>query len=74
MRRTASSPRAGVVVAGRYERDPARRAVAAFAERAGYPLLADPLSGARHGPAAIARYDLLLRDADAWRQARARIW
>jgi 2-succinyl-5-enolpyruvyl-6-hydroxy-3-cyclohexene-1-carboxylate synthase len=36
--------------------------LARFAERAGYPLLADPLSGARHGPAAIARYDLLLRD------------
>src|SRR5207302_3418867 len=28
----------------------------------GYPLLADPLSGARHGPAAIAHYDALLRD------------
>src|SRR5204863_7941096 len=37
-------------------------AAARFAERAGYPLLADPLSGARHGPAVIARYDLLLRD------------
>ena len=33
-----------------------------FAARAGYPLLADPLSGARRGPAAIAHYDLLLRD------------
>ena len=28
------------------------------------PLLADPLSGARHGPAAIAHYDLLLRDPE----------
>ena len=28
----------------------------------GYPLLADPLSGARRGPATIARYDVLLRD------------
>jgi 2-succinyl-5-enolpyruvyl-6-hydroxy-3-cyclohexene-1-carboxylate synthase len=36
--------------------------VARFAERLGYPLLADPLSGARHSEAAIARYDLLLRD------------
>ena len=30
---------------------------------AGYPLLADPLSGARRGRAAIAHYDALLRDA-----------
>jgi 2-succinyl-5-enolpyruvyl-6-hydroxy-3-cyclohexene-1-carboxylate synthase len=36
--------------------------VAQFAERVGYPLLADPLSGSRHSKAAIARYDLLLRD------------
>jgi 2-succinyl-5-enolpyruvyl-6-hydroxy-3-cyclohexene-1-carboxylate synthase len=56
-------PPRGIVVAGRDERD--RRlggAVARFAERAGYPLLADPLSGARHGPAAIAHYDVILRD------------
>ncbi len=59
---TLAPPR-GVVVAGRYERDREfGHAAARFAERAGYPLLADPLSGARHGPAAIARYDLLLRD------------
>jgi 2-succinyl-5-enolpyruvyl-6-hydroxy-3-cyclohexene-1-carboxylate synthase len=52
-----------VVVAGRHERDrELGAAVAEFAERAGYALLADPLSGARHGPAAIAHYDLLLRD------------
>ncbi|HUO73651.1 MAG TPA: 2-succinyl-5-enolpyruvyl-6-hydroxy-3-cyclohexene-1-carboxylic-acid synthase [Solirubrobacteraceae bacterium] len=56
-------PPRGVVVAGRYERGRAfGHAVSRFAQRAGYPLLADPLSGARHGPAAIARYDLLLRD------------
>ena len=56
-------PRHGVVVAGRHERDRALGAtVAEFAERTGYPLLADPLSGARHGPAAIAHYDLILRD------------
>ena len=56
-------PARGVVVAGRHERDRWLGAAAArFAERAGYPLLADPLSGARHGPAAIAHYDLILRD------------
>jgi len=36
--------------------------LASFAARAGVPLLADPLSGARRGPAAIAHYDLFLRD------------
>ena len=52
-----------MVVAGRSERGvDLGMAVARFAERAGYPLLADPLSGARQGPAAIATYDLLLRD------------
>src|SRR5437763_14710506 len=41
-------PARGVVVAGRYERDrDLGYAVARFAERVGYPLLADPLSGAR---------------------------
>ena len=53
----------GVVVAGRDERGPElAAALRAFAEAAGYPLLADPLSGARGGPAAVATYDLLLRD------------
>ncbi len=37
--------------------------LAAFAARARVPLLADPLSGARSGPAAIAHFDLILRDA-----------
>jgi 2-succinyl-5-enolpyruvyl-6-hydroxy-3-cyclohexene-1-carboxylate synthase len=56
-------PTRGVVVAGRDERPRDLGAAAAcFAELAGYPLLADPLSGARHGPAAVAHYDLLLRD------------
>jgi 2-succinyl-5-enolpyruvyl-6-hydroxy-3-cyclohexene-1-carboxylate synthase len=56
-------PPRGVVVAGRDERDAGVSAAATrFAERAGYPLLADPLSGARRGPAVIATYDLLLRD------------
>lgn len=52
----------GVVVAGRDERGRrGGRAAAAFAAAIGWPLLADPLSGARTGAAAIAHWDLLLR-------------
>jgi 2-succinyl-5-enolpyruvyl-6-hydroxy-3-cyclohexene-1-carboxylate synthase len=52
-----------VIVAGRDERDPAAAAkLADLAARARVPLLADPLSGARRGPAAVAHYDLLLRE------------
>jgi 2-succinyl-5-enolpyruvyl-6-hydroxy-3-cyclohexene-1-carboxylate synthase len=53
----------GVVVAGRAEREqPAlAEAVARFSGAAGWPLLADPLSWARRGNAAIAHYDALLR-------------
>jgi 2-succinyl-5-enolpyruvyl-6-hydroxy-3-cyclohexene-1-carboxylate synthase len=65
--------RRGVVVAGRDERGgphptPATEtrslgeAAAAFGAAAGWPVLADPLSGARRGGAALAHYDLLLRD------------
>jgi len=57
-----SGRRRGVVVAGRAERDPALgAAIAGFADRARMPLLADPLSGARRGPAAVAHYDAFLR-------------
>jgi 2-succinyl-5-enolpyruvyl-6-hydroxy-3-cyclohexene-1-carboxylate synthase len=59
-----------VIVAGAGRDAVAARELAGFAERAAIPLLADPLSGARHGAAAIAHYDLLLRDrefADAHR-------
>ncbi len=56
--------RRGVLVAGRHERDTdLGSAAAAFAAAADWPLLADPLSGARRGDAAIAHYDALLRDA-----------
>ncbi len=53
----------GVLVAGRHERgDGLARTAAEFASAAGWPLLADPLSGARRGEAAVAHYDALLRD------------
>jgi len=53
-----------VIIAGVLrDRESARR-LASFAGRAGIPLLADPLSGARHGPTAIAHYDLILRDPE----------
>jgi 2-succinyl-5-enolpyruvyl-6-hydroxy-3-cyclohexene-1-carboxylate synthase len=55
--------RRGVLIAGRHERaTPLGEAAATFAEAIGWPLLADPLSGARRGTAAIAHYDALLRD------------
>ena len=56
-----------VVVAGRAE--PGLPAVAGACERLGWPLLADPLSGARCGGAAIAHYDALLR-SEAFAAAR----
>ena len=61
--------RRAVVVAGRDERLPSHgeAPLAEVAARTcaaiGWPLLADPLSGARRGAAAIAHYDALLRDA-----------
>jgi 2-succinyl-5-enolpyruvyl-6-hydroxy-3-cyclohexene-1-carboxylate synthase len=58
-----ASGRRGVLVAGRHESlRPLGEAAAAFCEAAGWPLLADPLSGARRGEAAVAHYDALLRD------------
>jgi 2-succinyl-5-enolpyruvyl-6-hydroxy-3-cyclohexene-1-carboxylate synthase len=60
-----------VLVVGRYERGSELGAAAgALAAAAGWPLLADPLSGARRGDAAIAHYDALLRDE---RFARAHV-
>jgi 2-succinyl-5-enolpyruvyl-6-hydroxy-3-cyclohexene-1-carboxylate synthase len=53
----------GVLVAGRHERDDGLPQLAGeFCEAIGWPLLADPLSGARRGEAAIAHYDVLLRE------------
>ncbi|HEX5851887.1 MAG TPA: 2-succinyl-5-enolpyruvyl-6-hydroxy-3-cyclohexene-1-carboxylic-acid synthase [Solirubrobacteraceae bacterium] len=58
-----SGAQRGVVVAGRHERNtPLGQVAAEFAHTAGWPLLADPLSGARRGPAAVAHYDALLRE------------
>ena len=55
----AAEPR-GVVVAGwGADVDPA--AVERFAAAARWPVLADPLSGVRQGPAAVSTYDALLR-------------
>ena len=49
-----------LIVAGAGTPEPER--LAEYAARQGIPVLADPLSGARRGPAAIAHYDLLLRE------------
>jgi 2-succinyl-5-enolpyruvyl-6-hydroxy-3-cyclohexene-1-carboxylate synthase len=57
----------GAIVAGRGADGPV---AARLAERLAWPLLADPLSGARTGGAAVAHYDALLRDA-AWADAAA---
>ena len=57
------SCRRGVLVAGRHERGtPLGHAAARFCELLGWPLLADPMSGARRGGAAVAHYDALLRE------------
>ncbi len=53
----------GLVVAGDCDVEPAH--VLALAEKAGWPVLADSLSGLRSGELAISTYDALLRDG-AW--------
>jgi 2-succinyl-5-enolpyruvyl-6-hydroxy-3-cyclohexene-1-carboxylate synthase len=65
LREIVNGAQRGVIVAGRDERVFADwspgEAAAAFAATVGWPLLADPMSGARSGAAAIAHYDALLR-------------
>jgi 2-succinyl-5-enolpyruvyl-6-hydroxy-3-cyclohexene-1-carboxylate synthase len=57
-----------LIVAGAGSADP--EGLAEYAGRHGIPVLADPLSGARRGPAAVSRYDLLLRDEEFARAHR----
>ena len=65
LREALGNARRGVVVAGRHERDtPLGKAAAAASAALGWPLLADPMSGARRGGAAIAHYDALLREPE----------
>ena len=52
----------GLVVAGDGAADPG--ALVELAERAGWPLLAEPSSGARYGLAALTAYQYLLESAD----------
>ena len=84
LRRIAGAARRGVLVAGREERgrrdstsptqpSPLALAAAGFAGAAGWPLLADPLSGARTGPDAVAHYDALLRAPAFARAARPEV-
>jgi 2-succinyl-5-enolpyruvyl-6-hydroxy-3-cyclohexene-1-carboxylate synthase len=69
LREIVSSSKRGVLIAGRHElQDGFGQAAAEFCEAAGWPLLADPMSGARRGATAIAHYDALLRD-EAFRAA-----
>jgi 2-succinyl-5-enolpyruvyl-6-hydroxy-3-cyclohexene-1-carboxylate synthase len=60
----AAGARRAAAGGGAGRRRAAGEAVARLAEALGWPLLADPLSGARRGGAAIAHYDALLRDAE----------
>jgi len=52
----------GVIVAGGSSTGGLQTTISDIADLIGWPLLADPLSGARSGQSAIAHYDLLLRN------------
>ena len=56
--------RAGVVLVGDLSPAVDGQAVAAFAARRGWPLVAEPHSNARRGPAAITGTDALLRNVE----------
>ncbi len=63
LRELIGPARRGVLVAGRHERPtPLGEAAAELCAALGWPLLADPMSGARRGDSAIAHYDALLRE------------
>ena len=57
----AAETRGAIVVGWGADVDP--EAVGRFADVARWPVLADPISGARQGPAAISTYDPLLRSS-----------
>ena len=58
-----AAPARGLIVAGRQDAG-LSPAIPDLARACGYPLLADPLSGARRGESAIANYDAMLRDRE----------
>jgi 2-succinyl-5-enolpyruvyl-6-hydroxy-3-cyclohexene-1-carboxylate synthase len=58
----AAAAQRPLLVAGRNERVAGAQIATALGGK-GWPVLADPMSGARRGPAAVAHYDALLRDA-----------
>jgi 2-succinyl-5-enolpyruvyl-6-hydroxy-3-cyclohexene-1-carboxylate synthase len=63
LRELIGPARRGVLVAGRHEREtPLGQAASAFCAAVGWPLLADPMSGARCTDTAVAHYDALLRE------------
>jgi 2-succinyl-5-enolpyruvyl-6-hydroxy-3-cyclohexene-1-carboxylate synthase len=65
LRELVGGARRVLLVAGRHERPtPLGPAAETLCTAAGWPLLADPMSGARRGETAIAHYDALLRSSD----------